>query len=218
MLEAKKSGWFEKIFAIYNRNLFGRRFQALKVEGIENLNKFPMIIYCNHSSWWDGLVTFEISQRAKLDFFVMMEEKQLKDLSLFRKLGAFSVVRENPREAVKSINYAADLLKEKQDRVIWIFPQGRILPNDTRPIEFYNGISRIAEKVQNSYCIPIAIRYEFFGEWKPEVVVKIGKAEINESKNSKELTKNLAAKLTDLLDELKQDILGDKLASYENLI
>ncbi|MEK7725409.1 MAG: lysophospholipid acyltransferase family protein [Acidobacteriota bacterium] len=218
MLEAKKSAWFEKIFAIYNRNLFKRRFQALRVEGIENLNKFPSIIYCNHSSWWDCLVAFEISRKAKLDTFMMMEEKQLRNLFLFRKLGAFSVIRESPREAVKSIKYAANLLKEKQDRVIWIFPQGRILPNDIRPIEFYNGISRIAEKVENSYFLPIAIRYEFFGDWKPEIIVKIGKAETMKSKNSKELTEKLAIKLTDILDELKQDIVNNKLESYENLL
>lgn len=218
MLEAKKSVWFEKIFAIYNRNLFKRRFQALRIEGIENLGKFPLVIYCNHSSWWDGLVIFEISRRAKLNSFVMMEEKQLKNLFLFRKLGAFSVIRENPREAVMSINYAANLLKEKQDRVIWIFPQGEILPNDVRPLEFYNGISRIVEKVENCYLLPIAMRYEFFGDFKPEALVKIGEAELVESANPKDLTKNLAEKLTKLLDELKQDIVNNRLENYENLL
>lgn len=218
MLEARKSAWFEKIFAIYNRNLFKRRFQALRIDGIENLNKFPMIVYCNHSSWWDGLVAFEIFAKAKLDSFVMMEEKQLKNLSLFRKLGAFSVVRENPREAVKSINYAANLLKEKADRAIWIFPQGKILPNDIRPLEFYNGIARIAEKVETCYFVPVAMRFEFLGDWKPEVLVKIGEAERIKTKKPKEKTKILAEKLTNILDELKRDIINNNLENYENLI
>ena len=38
------------------------------------------------------------------------------------------------------------------------------------------------------------------------------------SKNSKELTEKLAIKLTDILDELKQDIVNNKLESYENLL
>lgn len=218
MLEAKKSVWFEKIFAIYNRNLFRRRFQALRIEGIENLNKFPLIIYCNHSSWWDGLVAFEISKKAKLNSYIMMEEKQLKNLFLFRKLGAFSVVRENPREAVKSVNYAANLLKEKADRAIWLFPQGKILPNDIRPLEFYNGISRIAEKVENCSIVPIAIRYEFFGDWKPEIFVKIGESEKFVSTDSKKTTKELAIRLTKLLDDLKEDIIKNNFEGYENLI
>lgn len=218
MLEARKSAWFEKIFAIYNRNLFKRRFQSLRVEGFENLSRFPLIIYCNHSSWWDGLVAFEISMKAKLDSFVMMEEKQLNNLFLFRKLGAFSVVRENPREAIKSIKYAANLLKENADRAIWIFPQGKILPNDVRPLELYNGLARIAEKVENCYFVPIAIRYEFFGDWKPEVLVKIGEAERVETQNRKEKTQILAKKLTDILDELKQNIINNHLENYENLL
>jgi 1-acyl-sn-glycerol-3-phosphate acyltransferase len=218
MLEAKKSKWFEKIFAVYNRNLFKRRFQALRVEGFENIKYFPLIIYCNHSSWWDGLVAFEISKKVKLDSFVMMEEKQLKNLSLFRRLGAFSVIRENPREAVKSINYAADLLKEKKNRAVWIFPQGKILPNDLRPIEFYNGISRIAEKAKNSYFLPIAMRFEFLGDWKPEALIKIGKAEPFNSYNSKEFSKELAENLTILLDDLKKDIIENRLENYQNLL
>lgn len=218
MLEAKKSKWFEKIFAIYNRNLFKRRFQALRVEGIDNIKQFPLVIYCNHSSWWDGLVAFEISNKAKLDSFVMMEEKQLKNLFLFRMLGAFSVIRENPREAIKTIKYAANLLKEKRDRVVWIFPQGKILPNDKRPIEFYNGVSRIAEKVENCYVLPIAMRFEFLGDWKPEILVKIGKAELFDSFNSKEFTAKSAEKLSNLLDELKKDIVEDRLENYQNLL
>ena len=95
MLTAKKSAWFEKVFAIYCRHLFKRKFHAFRVLGFDLFGQIdkslPLVIYCNHSSWWDGLVAFEISNRLKMDSFVMMEEKQLKNLPLFRKLGAFSV-------------------------------------------------------------------------------------------------------------------------------
>src|SRR5688500_17469225 len=107
MLEANKSRIFERIFSLYNRNLLKRRFHSLHVSGLDFLfNKqdgIPLLIYCNHSSWWDGLVAFQISYQTGLDSFLMMEEKQLKDLFLFRRLGVFSVVREDPRQAFKSI-------------------------------------------------------------------------------------------------------------------
>nr|MBA3694670.1 acyl-phosphate glycerol 3-phosphate acyltransferase [Acidobacteriota bacterium] len=106
MLEAKKSRWFEKVFQIYNRNLLKRRFHSFRVLGLDSfVNVNSSIIYANHSSWWDGLVAFEISKALRVDSFIMMEEKQLRNLFLFRKLGAFSVVRENSRQAVKSLNY-----------------------------------------------------------------------------------------------------------------
>jgi chlorobactene lauroyltransferase len=224
MLEAKKSRWFEEVFAVYNRNLFRRRFHSFHTAGLNFLSadrKTPQIIYANHSSWWDGLVAFEISRRAKLDSFVMMEERQLKKLFLFRRLGAFSVVRENAREAVKSVNYAANLLKENPSRTLWIFPQGEILPNDRRPLRFFNGAARIVEKTVAVKAVPLAMRYEFRGEFKPEIFVKIGEPELisqinkNETKN---LTERFEKRLTAVLDELKRDVSSGDLQNYRNIL
>ncbi|HEX9930572.1 MAG TPA: lysophospholipid acyltransferase family protein, partial [Pyrinomonadaceae bacterium] len=179
MLKANKSRLFETLFAVYNRNLFRRRFAALRVQGIENLQNrksdLPLILYANHSSWWDGLAAFEIGRAARLDHFLMMEEKQLKQLFLFRRLGAFSVVRENPRESLRSINYAVEILKEKPNRSLWIFPQGEILPSDARPLHFYQGLARIIEITGECVAAPVAMRYEFLGEFKPVVFARIGR-------------------------------------------
>ena len=150
-----------------------------------------------------------------------MEEKQLKDLFLFRKLGAFSVVREKLREALKSINYAAGLLKENSNRTVLIFPQGEIFPNDIRPLEFYTGISRIIQKAENCSALPIALRYEFLGNFKPEIYVKINAPEnFNEliRIDKKELSRKLSEKLTETLDDLKTDIVSKNTNNYEKII
>lgn len=225
MLEANKSGWFEKLFSIYNRNLLRRRFHALHFSGSEILAEsspdIPRIIYANHSSWWDGLVAFQITSFLKLNAFVLMEEKQLKRLFLFRKLGAFSVVRENPFEAVKSINYAAGLLNENPQRTLWIFPQGEISPNDIRPIKFYNGVSRIIKKVGKCFALPLVFRYEFLGDHKPEIFAKAGEAElidINQNLNIKSTTKIFEGKTASLLEEVRTDILNKNFNKYKNII
>jgi chlorobactene lauroyltransferase len=225
MLKAKKSVWFESVFAVYNRNLIKRRFGSLKVSNLEILQNsersFPLIIYANHSSWWDGLTAFEISRAAKLDSFVMMEEKHLRRLFLFRKLGAFSVDRENARSARNSIEYSAGLLKENPRRTLWIFPQGEILPNDARPFVFFSGLSRIIKKVRSCYALPLAMRYEFAGEYKPEIFVKIGNADFieqTENFNIKRQTEDFSKKLTTISDELKSDILSQNLKVYRKII
>lgn len=222
MLEANKSLWFEKIFTVYNRNLLKRRFHSLRVEGLEFLtNKdksSPFIFYVNHSSWWDGLVMLEILKKFDFENYVMMEEKQLKRLFLFRKLGAFSIVRENPRQAVESINYAVNLLKKNSNRTLLIFPQGEILPNGIRPLRFYQGLARIIEKVGNCYTVPVALRYEFIGNFKPEIFAKINqpeKFETDKNFSAKSVTENLEGKLTRNLEELMQDILSLKTARYD---
>lgn len=225
MLNANKSRWFETLFAVYNRNLLKRRFYSFQISGLEffksQKEEIPFIIYANHSSWWDGLAAFEISRKVGLDSFVMMEEKQLEKLFLFRKLGAFSVVREKPRKAVESINYAADLLNKNPKRALWIFPQGEILPNDARPLIFFNGITRIIEKIGKVYAVPIAMRFEFLGEFKPQIFIRIGQPEFVETKHiskTKELKNKFENCLTAVLDKLKSDIINKNLSDYTNLI
>lgn len=224
MLEAKKSKWFETIFAVYNRNLFKRRFHSVNVAGLDHLREIkrqiPLIIYANHSSWWDGLVAFSVFRQANLDAFCMMEEKQLKNLFLFQKLGAFSVIRENPREAIKSINYAADLLRKK-NRTLLIFPQGEILPNDVRPINFFTGLSHIIEKTGEVYACPMAIRYEFSGKYKPDIFVRFDLPELIDGKSNfraKDKTRIFAERLTANLDKLKIEIISNNFDDFKRII
>jgi chlorobactene lauroyltransferase len=223
LLKANKSRWFESVFAVYNRNLFRRRFAALQVQGIENLqdrkSDLPLVLYANHSSWWDGLVAFEIGRAARLDQFLMMEEKQLKQLFLFRRLGAFSVVRENPRAGMLSINYAVEILKEKTNRTLWIFPQGEILSNDTRPLQFYHGLARVIEKTGECTAAPVAMRYEFLGDFKPTAFAKIGRAEIFTGvKDTKRLTEQFSLQVAEILDKLRIEIVAGKSNDFIDLL
>lgn len=215
MLTAKKNRLFEQIFAVYNRNLFWRRFAALKIENVENLiergENLPLVLYANHSSWWDGLIAFEIGQRARLDHFVMMEERQLQQLFLFRRLGAFGVERENRRAAAKSVRYAVKLLREKPNRALWIFPQGEIAPNDARPLRLFNGAAHIVKHLGQCRAAPVAMRYEFLNDCKPVAFARVGQPESLENAiDAAAVTAHFAARLTALLDALKRDIASSK--------
>jgi len=221
MLKARKSKWFEWVFAVYSRNLFRRRFSALRIDGIQRLPKASSLILSNHSGWWDGLVGFEISRAAGLNSFYMMEERQLVDLPLFLKLGAFSIVRENARQALESINYAAGLLREPDDRSVWMFPQGEIKPNDVRPLGFFSGALKVYRKAGEVSVVPIAMRYEFFGDWKPEILVKVGDPIVApelEPMSDRAAAENLDLCVSRLLDEIGRDIITGRMDHYENIL
>lgn len=218
MLTANKSPIIEKTFSIYNRNLLRRKFNTLRIKGLDSLTRdqqsdHSLIFSLNHSSWWDGLVAYQISRALPYDSYFMMEEKQLAQYRLFLKLGAFSIVRENAREALKSLKYAEELLATR-GRAVWMFPQGEILPNNQRPLRFYKGIERLASATMSEICI-VTLRYEFLAESKPDILANV--AQTKELQRPY-LVDELSAKTEELLEGMTQDIDSQNLEDYKNLI
>ncbi len=224
MIRARKSAWFERLFAVYNRNLIARRFEGLRVAGLDSLRDrprdVPLILYANHSSWWDGLVAYQIGRVSALDQYAMMEERHLREYPFHRRLGAFSVVRENARAALPSIEYAGELLRGTS-RVLWIFPQGVTLPNDVRPLRLYTGAAHIIKQTGTAYVAPVAMRYEFLDEFHPDILVRVGEVERIEAGanfNAKRMTNVLTVNLTSTLDRVRTDIIRRDLADYEEIV
>ena len=224
MITARKSGWFERVFAAYNRNLIARRFEGLRVAGLEHLrgrdSDVPLVLYANHSSWWDGLIVFQLGRVCKLDQYAMMEERQLREYPFHRKLGAFGVVRESARDGARGIEYAGELLK-KTNRALWIFPQGRTIANDARPLVLYTGAARIIERAGLAEAAPVAIRYEFLDDYRPEAFVRIGapgRVMVDADFNAKSLTEFFTENLTRTLDELRNNIIDGDFAAYEEIV
>ena len=224
MLSARKSPWFERVFAAYNRNLLCRRFEGVRVAGLEHLraraHDAPLVLYANHSSWWDGLVVFQLSRVAGLEQYAMMEEKQLREYPFHRRLGAFSVVRGDRRAALRSLEYAGELLRGTE-RALWIFPQGETLPNDTRPLRLYSGAARVVARVGACYAAPVAFRYEFLEDFRPHVFARIGALEsfhVGQMFNAKAVTRDFTTHLTDTLDQVRADILHARFDDYKEIV
>ena len=104
--------------------------------------------------------------------YCMMEEKQLKHYRFFTWLGAFSVDLSSPLRSAASLRYAQRLL-QKKETAIWIFPQGRIArPNE--PVEIKPGTDYLAQSSPHALLVPVAMRYEFFREDRPNCLIEIG--------------------------------------------
>jgi hypothetical protein len=90
-------------------------------------------------------------------------------------------------------------------------------PQDKRPVKFYGGIAKIAEKLGSVTLLPVTIRYEYLLEQRPEVFIKIGEPDIvnNDIGDIKQYTEYLQQKLVSNLDELKQSVLEQDLNKFE---
>jgi 1-acyl-sn-glycerol-3-phosphate acyltransferase len=219
MLKATKSAWIERVFAIYNRNLLKRRFHSLRARGLEHLRAAdgPTIVLANHSSWWDGLVAFEIFRRAGTDAFVLMDEANLRKYPFFRRLGAFSIDRSNPKKALESFAYAAELAADKRTRSFLIFPQGRIVPA-TCPIVFEAGVVRLLERLTPCRVVTLALAYSFGSEFKPEIFAGAGRARQFLAPPGKSVLADLETDLENELDEIRRSVASGTAGDFRDLL
>jgi chlorobactene lauroyltransferase len=208
MIPASKNATIESLFAGMNRRMLKRHFQALHLFGADNFSRVdrsrPVIVYGNHSCWWDGLIEFFLGRDVfGVDSFLMMDEQQMSRYTFFRWIGAFSVNRSSGRDMIGSIEYATQLF-DRPNRLLWMYPQGDLQPNDVRPLRFHSGVVSIAERLHEVQLIPLAHRYEFLMEQRPEAFVSIGEPlVITEVGRRKALLGRLEAALTQLLDDLR---------------
>lgn len=189
----------------------------------------PVILFGNHSAWWDAHLPMALNEeRWRRDGYVMVEDTQLSRYPFFRWCGAFSVNRRDGRSAMQSVNYAVDLLTAAPRRILLIFPQGEILANDARPLRFFGGTGHIVKKVaaQAGACAlyPMALRYEFIGEQKPDGFVSIAPPIVvrrdgnGPLPDSKSITAAMEQALTAELDQLRDDVTAYRFSSFETLI
>jgi len=206
-----------------NRRMLRRHFEGVYVSGSEGVQMLdrsrPIIFYGNHSCWWDGLLEFFFSHDLyDFDAFLMMEEKQLVRYPFFRWIGAFSVRREVPREGVAALRYAADLF-DRPNRVLWIYPQGVMKPNDARPLGFYTGAARLTHMVGGAQVVPVAHRYEFLMEQRPAAITAFGAPFFEEgTEGPRRRTDELENRLIELLDEVRCSIVSDGLNRFSRVL
>jgi 1-acyl-sn-glycerol-3-phosphate acyltransferase len=183
----------------------------------------PVLLYLNHSSWWDGYLMYVIHRvvlGGRFDAHLLMEERQLRAYRFFTWSGAFSINRHNLAETRRSIAYAAGLLRGgRRPRALFVFPQGKIVPADRRPLVTYPGVARIAAMAGDVALCPVALRYEFLGQQWPHAFISIGP--VHRAANPADVEGTLAeltARLTAACDELRDDVIAMRLDRFRPLL
>lgn len=218
MIRAVKSKPFNRIFSLYNHYyLLRRRFRSFTLSGsldprLSNNGSpmdpdQPVIYFMNHSSWWDGLLLYHASQQTSLgDHYVMMEEEQLRQYAFFRKLGAYSINKDNASGIRTSLQYTTELLHS--GKRVWIFPQGEILHQDARPIEFRPGIGLLLRRSPRAVAIPVTLCHGMVQHDLPEVSMQVGTPVIEDWKawKSEEIATRLSKVLEQQLNDHKSEL------------
>jgi len=206
-IPAKESTWFIALFERYVRLLFWRRFKRVWVhEGYRPTKESKTIYYLNHSSWWDGLIPLLLNQKLfRQNARAMMEDKQMRQHSFFKRIGAFSVNLENPRAVIRSLRYAVDSF-ERPNSSLFIYPEGAIVPFSTNKPSFKKGLAWIAQKSPEADVVPIGVYIHIAAYDKPELFLKVGEQlSFDNSDNHEELNHFFEKKLGELLEDLVKE-------------
>lgn len=171
MIRADKGGLFGAAVRGYVRRKLASAFRGLWVRGALPDAKGGLVVYANHSSWWDGFVIHELGRAAGWDAYAVMEEQHLARYPFHAKLGAFSVRRGDARSALESLSYAKRLLRG--GGVVFVFPEGVLRPGDGALGPFERGLE-VLQRAAGVPALPLAVRYAFLEHEAPDVLVDAG--------------------------------------------
>jgi 1-acyl-sn-glycerol-3-phosphate acyltransferase len=167
------------LFRLYLRWFFWRRFEAVRVLAcappVECPGR-PMVIYCNHPSWWDpALMLLAIpkyfpARRA----FGPMDAAALRRYGLLQSLGVFGIDMDHPKSAARFLRVTRDMLRAP-DMCLCITAEGAFTDPRLRPVKLRRGLAHLASSCPDAVFVPMALEYSFWNESKPEALLAFGK-------------------------------------------
>jgi 1-acyl-sn-glycerol-3-phosphate acyltransferase len=165
------------LFSIYLRWYVRRHFHCLRVANAGRIppQAQPLILFCNHASWWDPLTAMLLAQTLlpEREHYAPMDETALTHYSIFRPMGFFPVDNASARGAAQLLRSGAQVLS-RAGSVLWITPESQFQDVRQRPIVFRPGLGALMSRTGRMTCVPIAIEYVFWNERLPEILVNVG--------------------------------------------
>ena len=167
----------------------------IRVKGKEKIPICPYLLVCNHRSNFDNMVLSAALTDSRLVFISKPENFKIPFAgAMMRKCNYLSIDRENPRNAIKTVNKAADMLKNTNAR-IGVFPEGT-RGNAPGVAEFSEGCFLVAkkahcpivvatvsgtERVRKRFPLPTTVYVDILGVISSETVEECRSGELSAS-------------------------------------
>jgi hypothetical protein len=213
-----------RIFERYVRRQAARHFAGVHwraAGGAERWSRaVPTLFVANHSNWWDGFFAFLVSRTLGLRFRILMEARHLARYRFFLSVGARPLRREPARAAWTDLTDAAAELTAGTG--LWIFPQGERRPAGERPLRCERGAAQLARAYAGPLRIcPVAFRYAFVGEQRPEAYVLVGEEWLpgpaDRGRSRRGLMDTIAGRLERTVAGLDELVAGERLDAFAPL-
>ena len=158
LVDTKKE--YEHDSPFYRRLLYGATACCIRllhihihVDGMEKLPKDGrFLLVCNHRSNFDPILTWQVMKERNLAFVSKAENFRIPIFGrIIRRCCFMAIDRENPRNALLTIEKAAKLIASDEVS-IGIYPEGT-RSKECVLLPFHNGVFKIAQKAN----VPIVV-------------------------------------------------------------
>ncbi len=203
------------------KRYFRKHFRSVMVQRLHLLRQArgPLIVYGNHSSWWDPLLMVLLARVALPGrrHYAPMDAEALKRYPIFRRLGVFPVEMATARGAAMFLRKSTAVLRS--GGVLWLTPQGRFADPRERPLQFKTGIGLLATRLPETpllpmavepladsqpWVLPMAVEYTFWDERLPETLMRFGEpVRVSGEASVAEVTAQLERALETEMEALK---------------
>lgn len=152
---------YDKNSRFYRWILYAYTWCAIKllrikidVQGMEKLPKNTrFVLVGNHVSNYDPILTWHVFRRYDLAFISKESNFKIPIFGrIIRKCCFMAIDRENPRNAIKTITRASNLLKENEVSIA-VYPEGTRNRDSKGLLPFHNSVFKIAQKAN----VPIVV-------------------------------------------------------------
>ena len=125
----------------------------IHVTGAEKVPKTNVLFVGNHRSNYDSLVTWQVFKKWNVAYISKDSNFRIPICGrLIRRCCFLAIDRENPRNAIKTINKAAELIH--QENISYgVYPEGTRNKAYTGLLPFHNGVFKIAQKAN----VPVVV-------------------------------------------------------------
>jgi len=167
-----------RAFRAYLRRYVSRHFHAVRVnweQGQSVPPEMPLIVYANHSSWWDPLVGLLLAERyfPEHTFYAPVDAEAVKKYRFFETLGFFGIEQQTSRGAADFLSTAQAILSARGGS-LWVTPEGRFVDPRADDAGFEPGLAHLASRLERGRIVPLALEYPFWEDRLPEALIRAG--------------------------------------------
>lgn len=182
----------------------------------------PVIVYCNHPSWWDPLIAHYINHRlfAPRQIYAPIDAEALQKYKVFERLGFFGVDMNSSRGAAAFLKTTAELFR-RPNTALWLTPEGRFADVRDYEAELMPGLAHLCSRMSEAIVVPLSLEYVFWEERLPECLFRFG--EIFSLAEHRPMSKSewhddLARRLRANQHGLSELVIARSADAFENLV